>query len=147
MYSQSTYIPMHSSDRNLHYFSSQISSIAHSSTTMTEPESKERIPIPTGPQFSEAVASFLYDSLNDATKSLVVRLKNSESRSENNQGGEEHTPPGSETGSDSPRYLFDVPHARNKGFAGRDTALKELFGMWKPGAQGRIAVVGLGGIG
>jgi hypothetical protein len=114
---------------------------------MAETESKERLPIPTGPQFSEAVATFLYDSLNDATKSLVVRLKNPENNRTHAHGGEEHTPPGSETGSDSPRSLFNVPYARNEKFMGRDTALKELFAMWKPEVQGRIAVVGLGGIG
>ncbi|EPE27045.1 P-loop containing nucleoside triphosphate hydrolase [Glarea lozoyensis ATCC 20868] len=109
---------------------------------MAETEAKDRIP--TGPQFSEAVASFLYDSLNDATKSLVVRLKNPESRPSQD---EDHTPPGSETGSDSPLSLFNVPHSRNKKFCGRVEALKELFAMWKPKAQNRIAIVGLGGIG
>jgi hypothetical protein len=112
---------------------------------MAETETQERIP--TGPQFSEAVASFLYDSLNDATKSLVVRLKNPDPRPVQDGVKEEDTPPGSESESDSPQSLFNIPYARNAEFGGRSTALKELFAMWKPGAQGRIAVVGLGGIG
>jgi hypothetical protein len=141
MYSQDVQISIqpHDNKRNI---SSRISSIAHELIAMAETESKDRIP--TGPQFSEAVASFLYDSLNDATKSLVVRLKNPESKPGRD---EDHTPPGSETESDSPLSLFNVPHSRNKNFCGRSEALKELFAMWKPKAQNRIAVVGLGGIG
>ncbi|RDL39610.1 Uncharacterized protein BP5553_03950 [Venustampulla echinocandica] len=41
----------------------------------------------------------------------------------------------------------DVPYPRNPDFVGRSAALSQLFSMWKPGRKGRIAVVGLGGIG
>ena len=115
-------------------------------TIMADHEVQELSP---DPQFSEAVASFLYDSLNDATKSLVVRLKtpagNPGSGAENKE--DEHTPPDSESERDGSLPLFNVPYARNPNFVGRSEALSQLFAMWKPGSRGRIALVGLGGIG
>jgi hypothetical protein len=42
---------------------------------------------------------------------------------------------------------FDVPHDRNQNFVGRSEELGKLFEMWRPGKKGRIAVVGLGGVG
>lgn len=113
---------------------------------MAEQDIQERLP--TGPQFSEAVASFLYDSLNDATKSLVVRLKNPpEKPSQDADKEDELTPLGPENDSDARPSLFNVPYARNPHFGGRSEALRQLFEMWKPGSRGRIAVIGLGGIG
>lgn len=100
------------------------------------------------PQFSEAVATFLYDSLNDATKSLVVRLKTSKNESGDGSPDKEdsHTPAHSES-SEGTMSLFNVPYTRNPNFVGRSAALSKLFAMWKPGNKGRIAIAGLGGIG
>ncbi|KAG9233756.1 hypothetical protein BJ875DRAFT_511220 [Amylocarpus encephaloides] len=98
--------------------------------------------LPDGPQFSEAVASFLCETLSDATKSLAVRIKNSPDTE--NEGD---TPPSSEREFDESQPLFNVPYARNPNFGGRSASLKQLFEMWKPRSKGRIAIVGLGGIG
>ena len=98
--------------------------------------------LPDGPQFSEAVASFLYDTLSDATKNLVVRLKNPP-----DAGNDGDTSPSFEREFDESQPLFNVPYARNPNFGGRSAALKQLFEMWKPRSKGRIALVGLGGIG
>lgn len=47
----------------------------------------------------------------------------------------------------SPEVKFDGLHDRNRNFVGRNAELGKLFGLWKPGRKGRIAVVGLGGVG
>jgi hypothetical protein len=46
-----------------------------------------------------------------------------------------------------PQTEFVVPHERNPKFVGRAEELGRLFEMWMPGRKGRIAVVGLGGVG
>lgn len=46
-----------------------------------------------------------------------------------------------------PEAEFEVRHERNPKFLGRSEELGRLFELWKPGQRGRIAVVGLGGIG
>lgn len=46
-----------------------------------------------------------------------------------------------------PVAKFEVAHARSRNFFGRSEEFGRLFAMWKPAKAGRIAVVGLGGIG
>ncbi|KAF8866983.1 hypothetical protein BDZ45DRAFT_180354 [Acephala macrosclerotiorum] len=43
--------------------------------------------------------------------------------------------------------VFSMPYTRSPDFVGRFSILSQLFGLWKPGENGRIGVVGLGGIG
>jgi len=102
-----------------------------------------------GSQLSDAIALFLHTSFDDIGKNLVKRL----------QAPEAEAPLRvqiKETDSNLPlplpeveptaRLLFNVPQ-RNPNFVGRSALLSQLFGMWRPGQKGRIAVVGLGGIG
>jgi hypothetical protein len=95
-----------------------------------------------GSQLSDAIASFLHTSFDDIAKNLVKRLQDPEAEAppvlEIQEAGPSPEP--------KPGLLFNVPQ-RNPDFVGRSASLSQLFGMWKPGQKGRIAVVGLGGIG
>ncbi|KAH8668133.1 hypothetical protein BGZ60DRAFT_44295 [Tricladium varicosporioides] len=94
-------------------------------------------------QLSEAIASFLFTSFDDATKNLASRLHEKPIEDE-----PEPTPPESEPEPEpEPEPLFNVPYERNSHFVGRNDKLGELFSLWRPGQPGRIAVIGLGGIG
>ena len=104
-----------------------------------------------GTQLSDAIASFLHTSFDDVAKNLVTRLQALEAKAipkvevkviEANSPAPPPPEPDPE-----PEPLFNVPYARNPDFVGRPAHLSQLFGMWKPCHKGRIAVVGLGGIG
>jgi hypothetical protein len=119
-------------------------------------------------QLSDAIAQFLYAAFDDVAKSLVARLQSADKTLATPpetpppapllpQGPievrvielpppkEEAPPPPPPPPPPSP--AFDIPYPRNQSFVGRFNALAQLFGMWKPGQNGRITVVGLGGIG
>ncbi|TVY35492.1 Nephrocystin [Lachnellula occidentalis] len=107
-------------------------------------------------QLSDAIASFLHTSFDDVAKNLVIRLQAPEARATSKlevKGIEPSPPPPPPSPPPKPELkpkpqpLFNVPYARNSDFVGRSAHLSQLFGMWKPGHKGRIAVAGLGGIG
>ena len=101
-----------------------------------------------GSQLSDAIASFLYTSFDDVAKNLVTRLQAPEAKATPKVEVKEIQPsPPPAPPEPEPEPLFNVPYARNSDFVGRSANLSQLFGMWKPGHKGRIAVAGLGGIG
>lgn len=110
-------------------------------------------PITTGTslssQLSDAIASFLYTSFDDVAKNLVTRLQAPEAKPIQRTEIQElkPPPPPSQEPEPDPEPLFNVPYARNPDFVGRSAHLSRLFEMWRPSQKGRIAIVGLGGIG
>jgi len=111
-------------------------------------------PTPTGTslgtQLSDAIASFLYTSFDDVAKNLVTRLQAPEAKAVPTvevKVIEPSPPPPPSLPEPEPEPLFNVPYARKPDFVGRSAHLSQLFRMWKPGDRGRIALVGLGGIG
>jgi hypothetical protein len=91
-------------------------------------------------QLSEAIAEMLSSSFEEFTNNVVSSLQcpaKSTSADVEAQEAKAALHPAA----------FSVPYPRNPNFFGRLSALSQLFGMWKPGEKGRIAVVGLGGIG
>ena len=107
-------------------------------------------------QLSDAIAAFLQASFDDVAKNLVTRLQAPEAKAAPKLEVKDiepsppppPPPPEPEPEPESePEPLFNVPYARNPDFVGRSSHLSQLFGMWKPGHKGRIAVAGLGGIG
>lgn len=88
-------------------------------------------------KLSETIAGILSNSIGDITKTLVDKLETS---------GSIMSAPENEAPAPADA-IFSVPYTRSPNFVGRFSALSQLFGMWKPGENGRIGVVGLGGIG
>jgi hypothetical protein len=88
-------------------------------------------------KLSELVAQLLQESFSEVTERLINRLQNTDERTES-QVKPEH---------EVHKPEFVVPHSRNENFVGRDASLGQLFGLWRPACKGRIAIVGLGGIG
>ncbi len=91
-------------------------------------------------QLSETIAGILSDSLGDITKTLVDKLETSGSIMASSIAPETEAATLSEA-------VFSVPYTRSSNFVGRFASLSQLFGMWKPNDNGRIGLVGLGGIG
>ncbi|KAE8441173.1 hypothetical protein EG329_005802 [Mollisiaceae sp. DMI_Dod_QoI] len=91
-------------------------------------------------QLSETIAGILSDSLGDITKTLVDKLETSGSIMASSVAPETEAATLSEA-------VFSVPYTRSSNFVGRFASLSQLFGMWKPNDNGRIGLVGLGGIG
>ncbi|TVY85502.1 Kinesin light chain [Lachnellula suecica] len=104
-----------------------------------------------GSQLSDAITTFLYRSFEDVAKNLVTRLAATETKSVANVEEKEiisaPSPSSPSEAETEPKPLFNVPHERNPDFVGRSVSFAQLFGIWKPGSKGRIAVVGLGGTG
>lgn len=90
----------------------------------------------------ELLASVL-QSIDDIAKNILSHLRK-ESTKEPEPIPE---PPAEAPPPPEPEPAFQVLHKRNDGFLGRDTELGTLLLMRKPQHRGRMALVGLGGVG
>ena len=79
----------------------------------------------------------MQESFSEVTGKLITRLQYAD--------GSTGSP--GKPAPEVPKPKFDVPYSRNENFVGRDASLAQLFSLWRPDRKGRIAVVGLGGIG
>jgi hypothetical protein len=101
----------------------------------------------------EAMAATLFTRLQNQEKELVGEITNQvkgikeEVEEVKKDIGEVKKEVIKSQSAPDPETKFEVPHVRDPKFFGRSEALGRLFGLWRPGKRGRIAVVGLGGIG
>ncbi len=117
------------------------------SDNVTVPMTQDRASI--AGHLTESIAKYIFSALDDIMGNLVLRLESADLRDLQKDGGLSR-PSTLNLGHHASQFRpppFEVPYSRNPDFAGRFSALSQLFGMWEAGSQGRIAVAGLGGIG
>lgn len=106
---------------------------------------QESEPAATASTLPDIMASVL-QSIDAIAKNILTRLQTPEPM----KGTEVKAEEPQEEDPQPPLPLkppFEVSHLRNECFIERHDELGKLFAMWKPMKKGRMAVVGLGGIG